>query len=273
MLKTKEDSEQNNFEDLVELKNKWTKEQEMIKSKIIYKDTKDWNSSLGEIRVGGLDISFIVGDDVNACACYVILDSHSNILYKQVKMVQIDAPYIPGFLAFREFRFLADLVEEQIALTPELTPEVLMIDGNGILHPNRAGIASHLGVELNIPSIGVAKNLHMLPELGDIDRKSICEKLGAKGSTFLLKTELDEVLGCAVKTTESGVNPVFVSIGTGISLESAVEIVVNFSKYRIPEPTRQADVLSREYLRVHHPTEKQLQPVKKSKQQKKTTIS
>ena len=60
-------------------------------------------------------------------------------------MVQIDAPYIPGFLAFREFRFLANLVEEQIELNPELTPEVLLIDGNGILHPNRAGIASHLG--------------------------------------------------------------------------------------------------------------------------------
>ena len=59
MSKTKQDNEQNNFEDLAELKNKWTKEQEMIKSKIIYKDTKDWNSSLGEIRVGGLDISFI----------------------------------------------------------------------------------------------------------------------------------------------------------------------------------------------------------------------
>ena len=59
MLKTKEDSEQNNFEDLAELKDKWTKEQEMIKSKIIYNDTKDWNSRLDEIRVGGLDISFI----------------------------------------------------------------------------------------------------------------------------------------------------------------------------------------------------------------------
>ena len=59
MLKTKEDNEQNNLDDLAELKNKWTKEQETIKSKIIYNDTKDWNSRLGEIRVGGLDISFI----------------------------------------------------------------------------------------------------------------------------------------------------------------------------------------------------------------------
>ena len=59
MSKTKQDNEQNNFEDLAELKNKWTKEQEMIKSKIIYNDTKDYNSRLSEIIVGGLDISFI----------------------------------------------------------------------------------------------------------------------------------------------------------------------------------------------------------------------
>jgi deoxyinosine 3'endonuclease (endonuclease V) len=212
--------------------------------------------------VGGLDISFIVGDEVNACACYVVLDSDCNIVYKQVKMVQICSPYIPGYLAFREFKFLAELVEEQILTQPELTPEVLMVDGNGILHPNRAGIASHLGVELGIPSIGVAKNLHMLQELGEIDRKKIGEKLDSKGSTYCLKTVDNEILGCAVKTTDSGVNPVFVSIGTGISLNTALQITLHFSKYRIPEPTRQADVISREYLRLHHPTQRQLQPAK-----------
>ena len=63
-----------------------------------------------------------------------------------------------------------------------------------------------------------------LINLGDIDRKTICEKLKIKGSTFLLKTELDEVLGCAVKTTESGVNPVFVSIGTGDYLLDMINI-------------------------------------------------
>lgn len=266
MSETLKEDEKVQIEDLDKLKIKWSNEQQIIKSKIIYKDSIDWDSRIDKVVVGGLDISFIVGDDVNACACYVVLDSHSKIIYKQVQMVQIDSPYIPGFLAFREFKFLADLVREQIALKPELTPEVLMIDGNGILHPNRAGIASHLGVELGIPSIGVAKNLHMLPELGEIDKKKIAEKLDIKGSTFMLKTEQDEVLGCAVKTTDSGVNPVFISIGTGVSLESAIKLVLHYSIYRIPEPTRQADVISREYLRVHHPTERQLQPVKKSKQ-------
>eukprot|EP00088_Acartia_fossae_P037969 TRINITY_DN3921_c0_g2_i1.p1 TRINITY_DN3921_c0_g2~~TRINITY_DN3921_c0_g2_i1.p1 ORF type:complete len:284 (+),score=46.16 TRINITY_DN3921_c0_g2_i1:586-1437(+) len=263
----------NNSENEENLKLKWTQEQNIIKSKIVLSDTRDW-SSLDDILVGGLDISFIVGDDVNACACYVVMDQHFNTCYQKVRMVKMDSPYIPGFLAFREFGFLAQLVEEQKKTEPNLTPTILMIDGNGILHPNRAGIASHIGVELEIPTIGVAKNLHMLPELGDVDKKKLTENLPEKGSVFNLTTVTDgTILGCALRTSESGVNPVFVSIGTGISLETAVKIVLAFSQYRIPEPTRQADIISREYLRVHHPTQRQIQPVKKVKLKTKTKNS
>jgi len=262
------------LEELDFLKSSWTKEQEIIKSGLTYQDMRsDWLARLDKFFVGGLDISFIVGDDVNACACYVVLDSECNIIYKEVKMVQISVPYIPGFLAFREYNFLADLVKEQISTKPELTPEIIMIDGNGILHPNRAGIASHLGFKLGIPTIGVAKNLHRLEELVEIDRKQIAEHLEIKGSTYLLKTNGNEELGCALKTTDTGINPVFVSIGTGISLETAVHIVLHYSKYRIPEPTRQADVISREYLRQHHPTQRQLQPVKGTKSSKSNKLS
>jgi len=172
------------------------------------------------------------------------------------------APYIPGFLAFREADFLCDLVNEQRRERPEVTPSVLMMDGNGILHPNRAGVSSHIGVQLCLPSVGVAKNLHMLPELGEVSRKCIAEDLKHKGDTYDLKTDTGEILGRAVKTVETGLNPVFVSVGTGLSLDSAVKLVLEFSEYRIPEPTRQADIISREFLRVHHPTARQIQPKK-----------
>jgi len=246
----------------------WLQEQNLIKEKISLTDSQGWDN-LDEILVGGLDISFIVGDDVNACACYIVMNAEFKIVYQASSMVKMDAPYIPGFLAFREADHLAKLVEDQRKTKPEVTPSVIMMDGNGILHPNRAGLASHLGVMLRIPMVGVAKNLHMLPELGDISRKSIAQQLQQKGDTYRLETETDELLGMAVKTTSAGQNPVFVSVGSGLSIESAVKLVLHYSQYRIPEPTRQADMISREYLRINHPTARQLQPQKKKKETKR----
>ena len=68
-----------------------------------------------------------------------------------------------------------------------------------------------------------------------------------------------------MKTTESCENPIYVSVGSGISLASSVQVVKEVSRYRVPEPTRQADIISREYLRVNYPTQKQIQPTKQSK--------
>ena len=157
------------------VKDTWIVKQLEIKNQISDKDcslirTEDehWK------YVGGLDISFIVGDDVNACACYVILDRDLQVVYKNVKMVQMTAPYIPGFLAFREADSLLQLIDQQKTQSPQLTPDVLIVDGNGVLHPRQCGIACHIGVETGIPSIGVAKNLHQIQELGDdFSRESV----------------------------------------------------------------------------------------------------
>ena len=94
-------------------KSDWKQEQCEIKKKIVELDMcprlkeGDWR------YIGGLDISFIVGDDINAAACYVVLDKDLQVAYKDVVMVQMTAPYIPGFLAFREAYFLIDLVIRQ----------------------------------------------------------------------------------------------------------------------------------------------------------------
>ena len=95
------------------MKSDWKQEQCEIKKKIVELDMcprlkeGDWR------YIGGLDISFIVGDDINAAACYVVIDRDLQVVYQDVNMVQMTAPYIPGFLAFREANFLVDLVRKQ----------------------------------------------------------------------------------------------------------------------------------------------------------------
>lgn len=75
------------------------------------------------------------------------------------RMVRLTAPYIPGFLAFRECEFLVALLDELRGSRPDLVPQLLFVDGNGVLHPRGFGLAAHLGVLAGIPSIGIGKNL------------------------------------------------------------------------------------------------------------------
>ena len=83
----------------------------------------------------------------------------TKIVYQKCKLVTIKEEYIPGFLAFREVEFLADLINELKHTNLKLVPQVIFVDGNGILHPRGFGLASHLGVLVDIPTIGIGKNL------------------------------------------------------------------------------------------------------------------
>lgn len=139
-------------------------------------------------------------------------------------------PYVPGLLSFREgpaaVAALAGLGRR---------PNLLMCDGQGIAHPRRIGIASHLGLILDLPAIGVAKSrligTHAEPGPNRGDWTPLVDK--------------DEVIG-AVLRTRVNVRPVFVSIGHRISLESALALVLACTRrFRLPEPIRAADRLSR----------------------------
>ena len=247
-----------NPDGLDDLKELWREKQEQYKLKVMENDLTDFTTSWR--YVGGLDISFIVGDEVNACACYVILDSSLEIVYKDVNMVKMTAPYVPGFLAFRESEFLLELILKQKVARPHITPDVLLVDGNGILHPRFCGIACHIGVDSNIPTIGVAKNLHQIEEFGpefnrDFVRDNL-SKLTQSGDFLPLSTSEGRTLGAVVKTGTDCKNGVFVSVGSGVSLDSSIKFVTGVSKYRIPEPTRQADIISREFLRINHPIDR-----------------
>jgi deoxyribonuclease V len=142
--------------------------------------------------------------------------------------------YMPGLLAFREGKTLIDAIKKL-----EISPGVILIDGQGIAHPQGIGIASHLGILLGIPTIGCAKSRLV----GEYE-----EPAPEKGNWSYLHYRGMEV-GAVVRTRDN-VKPVFVSPGHLVDIESSVEIVMKcVSGYRIPEPLRMADRLSKKMKR------------------------
>ncbi len=138
----------------------------------------------------------------------------------------VDYPYIPGLLSFREAPAVLDALEKF-----PLTPDLLIFDGHGIAHPRRLGIASHVGLLVDKPSIGCAKRRLV----GHYD-----EPARERGNYTYLQDD-GEIIGAVVRT-RTGVKPVFVSIGHRISLNAAIDVVLVCGRgYRLPEPTRWAD--------------------------------
>jgi len=161
-------------------------------------------------------------------------------------------PYIPGFLAFREVGFVVELINKLKDTAPQKLPQVILCDGNGILHTRGFGFACHLGVLVNIPTIGVGKTIFNVDGIHEDWIKDMSRKYLLKaGDFFLLEGNSGTVWGAALRSLDSAKNPVFVSIGHRISLETAVKIVDKVSKFRIPEPIRQADLRSRSVVRHH----------------------
>jgi deoxyribonuclease V len=139
-------------------------------------------------------------------------------------------PYIPGFLGFREIPFVLDAVAKLPA-----RPELIFVDGHGISHPRGCGIATHLGVVLDIPTIGVAKSILV----GRVE-----DELGSEpGSTAPLVWKGRQI--ATALRSKRGVQPLFVSTGHRVSQETAVRHVMDWlTGYRLPEPTRLADKLA-----------------------------
>jgi deoxyribonuclease V len=240
---------------------KWESVQENMRQQIITTDdAENWSTDLKHIKlVAGLDISYPLevadsskpqshGVDTYAFAAIVIISYPSlSIVYKQIEKIEFDVPYVPGFLAFRESVPLIRLVQEAIAKDPNLRPDVLLVDGNGILHPQQCGSACHIGFHTGIPTIGVAKNLFQIDGI-DCTRKTGQNMLSVGHFVHIRDTNA-KILGMALKTATDAKNPVYVSVGHKISLESARQVVLAVSKFRVPEPIRHADYLSREFIR------------------------
>jgi len=205
--------------------------------------------------VGGVDISFVKGSATGeACVSLVVVSLPSlRIVYVDCVPVRMTQPYIPGFLAFREVDFLVARIEHLRATRPGLVPQAILVDGNGVLHPRGFGLASHLGVLVGIPTVGVGKTLFALDGLEEHSVKRIAAtRLRKGGDAMPLVGKSGRTWGVALRTMDDAPNPVFVSVGNDISLSSAVAIVRRCGRFRVPEPIRQADLQSRRYLREHH---------------------
>lgn len=202
--------------------------------------------------IGGVDISFSQTVKDVACAALVILDAKDDykVVYKKCQKCVMQEPYIPGFLAFREVYFLVDLLAELVKDRPELDPDVIFVDGNGILHPRGFGLASHLGVLINRPTIGVGKNLLNVDCLDrahiKLEFENRCSK---KGDNIPLVGKSGKTWGVALKTCDKMSNPIFISLGHKVSLKKSIELTLLCSKYRVPEPIRLADQGSRSFIR------------------------
>lgn len=165
-------------------------------------------------------------------------------------MVELTLPYIPSFLAFREAPFLKERVDELKRTKPEILPQVILVDGNGILHTRGFGLASHFGVISDIPTIGVAKKLFSVDGLSkNSHHLMLIQTLKKAGDTFPLIGHSGKTWGLAMRGHDFSHNPIYVSCGHKLSLKTAQTVVYQCCRSRIPEPIRQADLRSREVIR------------------------
>ena len=180
--------------------------------------------------VAGADAAFDLRTRHIFAAVVVLSVPSLEPVERVVRQESLSFPYIPGLLSFREAPALLHAFEKV-----RHDPDVVFVDGHGLSHLRAAGIACHIGLCLNKPTIGCAKSLligrHRVPG-------------PSRGSHTSLYDANNRVIGAVVRTRDR-VKPVFVSVGHRIGLAQAVQLTLTCGKgYRIPEPTRQADRLA-----------------------------
>lgn len=188
-------------------------------------EVSKYSEPLSPRYIAGVDISVKRGDEIATGTAVVLSYPELEVVETRIAKGRLDFPYVPGLLSFREAPLILDACE-QLSITPDL----ILVDGQGIAHPRRFGIASHLGLFLDIPTIGCAKSL-------------LCgshETPGAEPGSYAEILDKGETIGAALRT-KPGVKPVYVSIGHKIDLPTAIDWVLRCCRgYRLPEPTRKA---------------------------------
>jgi deoxyribonuclease V len=186
--------------------------------------------ALGLVRhVAGVDVGFESGNTVTRAAVAVLDFPGLKLVDQAVVRRPTSFPYIPGLLSFRELPAVLDAYDRL-----SIAPDLILCDGQGLAHPRRFGIACHLGVWLDRPTIGVAKS-RLIGTHEDVPpEKGAHRPLHDRG----------ECIG-AVLRTRSGVRPLYISIGHRISLPTALDYVLRCTtRYRLPETTRAAHRLA-----------------------------
>ena len=174
--------------------------------------------------IAGTDVSYNMGSNILFSGVVVLKFPECEIIEKHIKTKEVKFPYIPGLLSFRETPALIDAFCDV-----ENEPDVIFVDGQGVAHPRYFGIASHIGVLLNIPTIGVAKSI-----LCGKEKEKIIKKRGEQTDLIFENRIVGKIL-----VTKDDEEPVVVSVGHKITLEEAVYLTLKTSLgFRIPEPTR-----------------------------------
>ena len=175
--------------------------------------------------IAGVDISVNRAQGMATGAAVVLGYPELRLVEVKIASAKLDFPYVPGLLSFREAPLTLAACQR---LT--LTPDLILVDGQGIAHPRRMGLASHLGLFLNTPTIGCAKSL-------------LCgqhEEPGDKLGSYTEVVDVGETIGAALRT-KLGTKPIYVSIGHKVDLQAAIYWVLECCRgYRLPEPTRLA---------------------------------
>eukprot|EP01084_Bolivina_argentea_P162208 282312_1 len=204
--------------------------------------------------IGGVDISATkpgAYEYDKACAGLMIYEYPSmKLIHEETQIVTLKHPYIAGFLAFREVAYLITLVNRVKTKRPDIVPQLIIVDGNGILHYRRVGLATHLSMRVNIPCIGVAKKLLA------VDRMNVeylvphfNQKLTKVGSFAHVYGRNNEHLAYALKS-HSKEDVIYVSPGHMISLQTSLIIVMLCldPRYKLPIPTEKADFVTRKQI-------------------------
>ena len=177
--------------------------------------------------VAAADVAYGRGDDITYAAFLLYTYPDLTLLESASAKGRTSFPYIPGLLTFREAPVLLKAYSKLKA-----RPDLILIDGQGIAHPRFMGIAAHIGLILNLPTIGCAKSrlIGRHEELAPDRGKAVPLFVGERTAGMVLRTR-------------EGVNPVYVSPGHKMDMESSVKIVLSLCRgYRIPEPLRQAHI-------------------------------
>lgn len=179
--------------------------------------------------IAGVDISVHREQRVARGAVVVLNYPELRLVETKVVSGKIDFPYIPGLLSFREVPLTLEVCQEL-----SVTPDLILVDGQGIAHPRRFGLASHLGLFLDMPTIGCAKS-------------RLCghhQEPGDEPGSYAEVIDGGETIGVALRT-KAGTKPVYVSIGHRVDLEAAIYWVMECCRgYRLPEPCRLAHLAS-----------------------------
>ena len=179
--------------------------------------------------VAGIDLGYDAKNDLSRAVVVVLSFPELELIESAEALMPIQFPYVPSLLSFRETPVAIKALEKL-----KSAPDLILCDGQGIAHPRRFGIACHIGLLTNVPSIGVAKSIlvEKFENLGE-----------ARGSVAPLISK-NEQIGAALRTKDK-TQPVYVSVGHRISLKTAVKYVLQCApKYRLPETTRLADKMA-----------------------------